>query len=370
MKTDYYELLGVDKKSTDKDIKAAYRKAALQYHPDRNQGNPEAEAKFKEVSEAYEVLSDSKKRSIYDQFGHQGLSGQGYQGPQDMNDIFSSFGNIFEDFFGFKNPSSGKDRKHRGSDLRYDLEIPFKDAVFGSDQTVQYDRLISCSPCNGQGADPALGYTSCETCGGQGQVRRSQGFFSMATTCHKCQGEGRIPKKICPQCRGAGQISEKKKVSLKIPAGVQHGTKLRVAGEGEGGMRGGNYGDLYVVLHVAQDKTFHRDGNNLYMSQPMSFIQAALGANVTVETMDGPKEISIPSGSQHGDRIGIPGLGVPHLKKTTRGDLFVELKLVIPKKISKEERDLLEKYAEISGEKGYKSSNASGGGFFQRIFDS
>lgn len=365
-KQDYYELLSVSRNASASEIKAAYRKAALKYHPDRNPGDTDAESKFKEVSEAYEVLSDEKKRGIYDRFGHQGLAGQGYSGPQDVGDIFASFGSIFEDFFGFNPSGRSSNRARRGSDLRYDLTIEFKESVFGVEKEIEYERNVSCEPCRGSGADPSVGRAACSTCGGHGQVRRNQGFFSMTVTCPSCHGEGTVIKKPCNQCRGSGVTAEHKKISVKIPGGVDSGLKLRVSGEGEGGSLGGPSGDLYVVLHVKEDKKYIRDGVDIIVSQPISFVQAALGAELMVETLDGQRQIVVPAGAQHGQRITIAGEGIPHLRGVGRGDLFVELKVSIPKKLTREQKELLEKYAEISGEKGIKHS---GGGFFQRIFE-
>lgn len=363
-KQDYYEILAVAKDADSSTIKAAYRKAAFQYHPDRNPGNKDAETKFKDASEAYEVLMDESKRRIYDRYGHQGLAGQGYSGPQDVGDIFSSFGSIFEDFFGFGGSSSGQSR--RGTDLRYDLEITFKEAVFGVEKEISYERDISCSHCKGEGADPAAGKTTCSTCKGHGQIRRNQGFFSVAMPCSTCRGQGSVPKKICSPCTGSGMVKEKKKISVKIPAGVDSGIKLRVSGEGEGAQKGASYGDLYVVLDVADSAPFIRDGIDLILPFKISFTQAALGGECEVPTLEQPSSIKIPTGSQHGDRILIPSAGIPKLRGVGRGDLFVELQIEVPKKLSKEQKELLQKFAEISGDKVEKSS---GSGFFQRIFE-
>lgn len=364
-KRDYYEVLNVGREADASKIKAAYRKAAMKYHPDRNPDNAEAEEKFKEVSEAYEVLSDSQKRQIYDRFGHQGLAGQGYSGPQDASDIFSQFGSIFEDFFGFSGGGGGS-RARRGSDLRYDLELDFKEAVFGIEKEIEFERHVDCSPCGGSGATPGSGSTNCTTCGGAGQVRRNQGFFSVAVTCPSCKGEGSIIKDPCKKCRGNGRAVEEKKISVKVPAGVDTGLKLRVSSEGEGGQNGGPSGDLFVFLHVKESKQFIRDGVDVIFKQPVSFVQASLGCELEVETLEGEKQsISIPAGSQHGNQISISGSGIPHIRGAGRGDLIVQLEIVIPKKLSKDQRELLEKYAALSNEEFSKNSQ----GFFQRIFD-
>jgi len=364
-KADYYELLSINKSSSAGDIKTAYRKLALKYHPDRNPGDSVAEEKFKEVSEAYEVLSSPDKKNIYDQYGHQGLSGQGHQGFQDVGDIFSSFGNIFEDFFGFGG-GSGRTRARRGSDLRYDLSIDFEEAVFGVEKEIEFDRENSCSPCGGSGAEAGTERVHCETCGGAGQVRRNQGFFSVAVTCPSCHGEGSTVKNPCKPCRGTGKVAEHKKISVKVPPGVDTGLRLRVTGEGEAGSNGGPQGDLYVVLRVSESETYERDGSEIYYSHPIGMAQAALGCKVVIPTLDGDETIEIASGSQHGHTIKIPSLGVPHIRGVGRGDFHVILQVVVPKKLSKEQKELLQKFADISGEVVEPSGSGS---FFNRIFD-
>ena len=363
-KRDYYEILSVEKTATDGDIKTSYRKLALKYHPDRNPGDKSAEELFKEASEAYEVLSDGDKRSTYDRFGHQGLSGQGFQGFQDVGDIFSSFGSIFEEFFGFggQGGGGGRGRARRGADLRYDLAIDFQEAVFGADKDVEFERASECDVCNGARAE-AGGKSTCRTCGGVGQVRRSQGFFSVQTTCPTCRGEGEQITKPCKGCQGRGVKMVRKKIAVKIPAGVDTGLRLRVTGEGEGGAGGGPGGDLYVVLHVKESDLFERDGDDLILSKQVGIAQAALGCKVTIPTLEGEKPLDIPAGAQFGQRLTIPGAGVPHLKGVGRGDLHVQLEVVIPKKLSKEQRELLEKYAAVSGEEA-----GGGGGIFKKIF--
>ena len=365
-KRDYYEILSITRSSTKTEIKAAYRKAAMQHHPDRNPGNSEAEALFKEASEAYEVLTDERKRQIYDQFGHAGLQGQGYQGPQDMHDIFESFGSIFEDFFGFSGGGGkGRSKGRRGSDLRYDMELTFKEAVFGVSKEIEYQRHAACAPCKGSGATPGSKRSSCSACGGAGQVRRSQGFFSVASPCPDCRGEGSYLVDPCKTCRGNGLTLETKKLSVKIPAGVDGGVKLRVTEEGEEGAGGGARGDLYVVLHVEESTRFAREEWDIVIREPIAFVQAALGCERTVETLEGEITISIPAGVSYGHRITIPGAGIPHLRGVGRGDLHVELDIQTPKKLSKEQRELLEQFAELSGEKTKKL----GGGFCQKILE-
>lgn len=363
MKRDYYEVLGVAKSAGGDEIKKAYRQKALEFHPDRNPDNPEAEEKFKEASEAYEVLSDEQKRHTYDRFGHQGLSGQGFQGFHDVNDIFSSFGSIFEDFFGF---SGGGGRARRGSDLRYDLEIEFEDAVFGVEKEVKYDRAAICTSCEGSGAETPNDIKSCTTCGGVGQVRRSQGFFSMTTTCPTCRGTGSMITKACKACKGQGHVAEKKSVKVKIPAGVDTGVRLRVAGEGEAGDLGGSYGDLYVMIHVKDSDRFERDGNDIILKQPIGMAQAALGCKMKLQTLEDESEIEVSPGTQHGDTFTVKGAGVPSLRGVGRGDLIVEYHVIVPKKMNKDQREQLEKFAELMGDDVAGHENS---GFFSKLFD-
>ncbi len=348
-KRDFYEILSVARDASAEEIKKAYRKKALQYHPDKNPGNPEAEELFKEASEAYAVLSDSQKRQSYDRFGHAAF-GNGSSGFSDMGDIFSSFGSIFEDFFGFSQGGGGHNRARRGADLRYDLVLEFEDAVFGVEREIEFDREVACAPCHGSGAAPGSKPESCATCGGHGQVRRNQGFFSVATTCPNCRGEGKVIKSKCKNCSGRGLTMERKTVSVKIPPGVDRGVRLRVGGEGQAGTSGGPSGDLYVFLDVKESDLYERDENDIILKQPIGIAQAALGCTMRVQTLDGEREIHVPPGSQFGQRIVIPSLGVPRLKGVGRGDLIVELRVVVPKKLSNEQKQLLQKFAELSKE--------------------
>lgn len=361
-KQDYYQLLGVSKSASDAEIKAAYRKAALKYHPDRNPGDKTAEDRFKAASEAYAVLSDGEKRRIYDQFGHAGLGGQGFGGGQDAQDIFSSFGSIFEDFFGF----SGGGGRRRGADLRYDLTISFQEAVFGVEREISFKRDSLCQPCSGDGAEPGTERTPCLNCGGVGQIRKQQGFFSFASTCPACSGEGSKITTPCRSCQGRGSVREERKISVKVPAGVDDGVKLRINSEGESGGAGGESGDLYVFLQVEESPIFHREGLNIILSQEISITQAALGGAIEIETLDGKETIKVAAGSQFGDRILIAGKGVPRLRGVGRGDFYVELRVVVPRKLSREQRETLEELAQsLDGAKGGKKE----GGFFQRIFE-
>ena len=368
-KKDYYEVLGISRNATKPELKKAYRTSALKHHPDRNPGDKDAEAKFKEASEAYEVLSDDKKRAIYDQYGHAGLSGQGYHGPQDMEDIFSSFGSVFEDFFGFGGGQSQK-RQRRGADLRYDLAITFKEAVFGTEKTIQFKKKTICTHCQGSGAKPGTSPIQCSDCGGSGQVRQTQGFFSVMMTCSTCRGSGQIVKDFCSYCHGAGEVLKSKKIHVKIPPGVDSGVRLRVSNEGESAGAGGVNGDLYVVLNVEESPNFIRDGVDILVKQKINFVQACLGCELKVSTLDSEELITVPAGTQHGVRFRIRNLGVPYLKRSGRGDFFVEMHIDIPKKLSKPQKDLLVDYAKTSNISLTMNNNKkSSATFFQRMFD-
>lgn len=350
-KTDYYEVLGVSRNASDQEIKSAYRKLAVKYHPDKNPGNKEAEEKFKEAAEAYSVLSDPQKRAQYDRFGANGLGGSasGFD-PS----IFSEFGDIFGDFFGFGDlfgGAAGSRRRsgaQRGTDLRYDLEVNFFDAAFGLKTKIKIPRLETCEACSGSGAAAGSGPSTCPTCQGHGQVRYQQGFFSISRACHHCQGSGRIIKNPCKECRGEGRVRKEKTLEIRIPAGVDNGSRLRVSGEGEAGALGGPAGDLYVVLFVKEHEFFERQENNLYCTIPISFPQAALGCEITVPTLDGEEKLKIPEGTQSGSLFRIKGKGIPSLNGRGRGDLFVSVALMTPTKLTREQRKLLEHLAEIS----------------------
>ena len=367
-KRDYYEILGIEKAASDSDIKSAYRKAAMKFHPDRNPDNQEAEEKFKEASEAYEILSSAEKRATYDRFGHQGLgAGTGFN---DVNDIFQSFGSIFEEFFGFGGGGGGfggggRTRARRGADLRYDLALEFEEAVFGVEKEIEFERVAACTGCSGSGAKPGTARSRCKTCQGVGQIRRTQGFFSVATPCPACAGEGETIEHPCPTCKGRGRKKVERKMSVKVPGGVDTGLRLRVSQEGEAGSGGGPAGDLYVVLHVKDSDRFVRDGNDLVLAQQISMVQAALGAKLNIKGIDSEHSLDVPAGTQYGHRITIPGAGVPSLKGVGRGDLHVEFAVVVPRKLNREQRDLLQKFAEVTGDDGAAGQS----GFFQRLFD-
>ncbi|MFO8111740.1 MAG: molecular chaperone DnaJ [Desulfosalsimonadaceae bacterium] len=351
----YYEILGVDRNADANQLKAKYRKIALQYHPDRNPGDKEAEEKFKEAAEAYEVLSNPEKRQIYDQYGHRGLEGlqNGRSGGfRDFDDIFSSFGDIFEDFFGFRTAGrGGRSRGRRGADLRYDMTIDFMDAAFGRETEIELEKMETCDTCDGSGAKPGTEPEVCDQCGGSGQHVRTQGFFSVKSACPRCGGHGRVIREACPKCRGRQQVPVRKKVQLKIPAGVDNGQKLRLTGEGEPGVGGGPPGDLYVFLHVRPHEFFERKGTDIICKIELSFIQAALGDEVTVPTLTGEETIRIEKGAQYGDTIRIPDKGIVSLGNGLPGDQIVQLILKTPKHLNRRQEELLSEFAQLESEK-------------------
>lgn len=359
MSQDYYEILNVSKNADQETIKKAYRQMAMKYHPDKNPGDKIAEDKFKEAATAYEILGNPEKRSQYDRLGHQAFSGPGGQGGgfSDINDVFSSFGDIFSDIFGegFGGVRSqrGRKREARGADLRYRMDIRLEDVIQGLEKEIEYETESNCQKCHGSGGDPQYKPERCPQCGGSGQVVRAQGFFSMASTCSACRGEGEIIKKKCRSCHGCGRKVLKKKIKVKIPAGVNTGTRLRIGGEGEGGYRGGGPGDLYVEVYVKEHPDFERLENDIYGKVEITYLQAILGAEVSVKTLGGEKTIKIPSGTQPRAKIRVMGQGVPILRGHGRGDMYFIVDLKIPKRISKKENALLEELQEISQKGGF-----------------
>jgi len=350
-KRDYYEILGVKKAAANDEIKKAYRKLALQYHPDRNPGDKQAEERFKEAAEAYEVLSDMEKRRLYDQFGHAGLQQTGFTGFRDFSDIFSSFGDIFEEFFGFGAKRGQQARARRGADLHYDLAVKFMDSVFGTETEIEIPRHEACDECHGTGTKGGAAPSVCSMCGGRGQVTRSQGFFSISTTCPTCQGRGTVITDPCRKCRGGGRVRSSKKLSLKIPHGVETGSRLRLQNEGEPGDPGAPRGDLYVYIRVEEHEVFRREGDDIVVAIPITYSLAVLGGEIEVPTLEGSDHLDIPAGTQSGQDFRLHGKGVPHLRGRGRGDLIVVAYIETPKKISKEQEEILRHLAELEGSK-------------------
>ncbi len=350
-KRDYYEVLGVARDAAEQDIKSAYRKLALKFHPDRNPGDKAAEDSFKEAAEAYAVLADTDKRHMYDRFGHAGLGGAA-TGGFDPNvftgfeDILGGLGDVFGlgDIFG---GGGGRRRggPQRGSDLRYDLEISFEESARGSETTLQIPRQDACDTCGGNGAAPGSKPTPCPQCQGRGQLRYQQGFFTVARTCGNCRGGGTIVTKPCQTCKGAGRIQKEHKLTVRIPAGIATGQRLRLAGEGEAGLAGGPPGDLYVVVHVQEHAFFQRDGNDLYCEIPVGFPTVALGGEITIPTLDGDEPFSVPDATQTGTTFRLRGKGMPDVSGRGHGDLLVTVKVVTPKKLTKEQKKLLDQFA-------------------------
>jgi molecular chaperone DnaJ len=339
-------LLGVARTCTEQELKSAYRKLALQFHPDRNPNNPDAEEKFKEVSEAYAILADSEKRAVYDRYGHSGLGGAGQGGGFDPSG-FQDISEIFGEFFGFGDASGGgsgrrRSRVQRGADLREDLSLEFEEAFFGTETKVNVRRHEACEECRGSGAAPGKAASTCKACAGRGQVRYQQGFFSIARTCPTCQGTGSVIADPCAKCKGEGRVLRQRTIDAKVPAGVEDGTRIRFSGGGEVGQFGGPAGDLYVVLHVKEHPFFEREGNDLHCVVPLSVTQAAMGAEIRVPTMEGEHVLKIPDGTQPGSTFRIKNKGVPVLNGHGRGDLYVQVRVLIPAKLSKRQRELLQ----------------------------
>lgn len=350
-KRDYYEVLGLARDASPKDIKSAYRKLAMQFHPDRNPGDEEAEAKFKEAAEAYEVLADEDKRATYDRFGHDGLKG-GFRGGgggfRSVDEIFEQFGDIFGDIFGFGGGGGGN-RAARGVDLRMDMELGFEEAVFGTSREIIVPRNIGCSTCDGSGAAPGTERSPCSTCHGRGQVHHAQGFFTLTSTCPHCHGRGSVVETPCEDCEGRGLVREEREVQVTIPAGVDDGTRLRLRGEGESSQGGGPRGDLYVFLRVRPSEQFERDGSDLHFRAPISFVQAALGCELEIPTLEGSEVIEVPAGTQTGEQIVMRERGVPRVNRGSRGNLFIHFFVEVPRELNDRQRELLLEFADSAG---------------------
>ena len=348
---DYYKILGVSRDASEEEIKKNYRKIAMQYHPDRNPGNKEAEEKFKITSEAYEVLRDPEKREIYDRYGMEGLKGTGFTGFRGFEDIFSAFGDIFEDFFGFGTTYKRRAKVRQGADLRYDLKISFNDAAFGKETEIEIPKNVICEICNGTGAKPGTYPTECPNCKGTGQVTRSQGFFTISTTCGQCHGEGKFIPHPCKECRGYGRVRKNKTIQIKTPAGIDTGSKLRIRGEGEEGERGGPPGDLFVFIYVEPHDFFAREGDDIICQIPISFPQATLGAEIEIPTLNGKRKITIPKGTESGEIFRLKGEGFPKLRGYGRGDQLVQVIVKTPKNLSKRQEQILKEFEELGKHK-------------------
>ena len=377
-KRDYYEVLGIGREATDQQVKSAYRKLALKHHPDRNPGNREAEERFKEAAEAYAVLADREKRSLYDRFGHAGVTGAGAGAGAGFDPtIFADFSDIFAglgDVFGFGDIFGGRRRRggpQRGSDLRYDLEITFEESATGAETTIQIPREETCETCSGSGAAPGTSPETCSQCRGTGQLRYQQGFLTVARPCSTCRGTGKTIARPCQTCRGAGRIARERKLTVKIPAGIATGQRLRLYGEGEHGSSGGPSGDLYVVVHVRDHAFFHREADDLYCEMPISFPTAALGGTIEVPTLNGHEDLHIPSGTQAGHRFKLRGKGMPNVSGRGHGDLHVIARVTVPKKLTREQKHLLEELANTIKEETVTldGSESAEKPFFERVKD-
>lgn len=346
---DYYEILGVERHASTEQIKRAYRQAAMKYHPDRNPGDAEAEEKFKACAEAFEVLSDPQKRQRYDRFGHEGLRGAGVHDFSGMNsdDIMSMFNDLFGDLFGGRRGGfGGGARGRRGNDLQTDIDIELAEVVTGTTRTVEFTRQDLCETCGGSGAKPGSGTAACNTCGGRGQVGVRQGFFQVVRTCPHCGGRGQIIKDKCGTCKGSGRRPKSRRLEVKVPPGVEDGNAIRLPGEGEPGDHGASRGDLHVVIRIRPHPLFQRHGDDVIVHLPISFTQAALGAKIQAPTLDGPTELTIPHGTQHGQSFTLRASGLPNLRTGLRGDQIVRVLIEIPKKLTDRQHELLREFAE------------------------
>jgi molecular chaperone DnaJ len=374
-KRDYYEILGVPRDATDQQLKSAYRKLALKYHPDRNQQNAEATERFKEAAEAYAVLCDKDKRAAYDRFGHAGVSGAGAGGFDPS--VFAGFEDIFGnlgDLFGFGDVFGGRRRRggpQRGSDLRYDLEISFEESFTGTETAIQIPREETCETCSGSGAAPGSAPEICSQCRGTGQLRFQQGFLTVARPCPNCRGTGKMISRPCQACRGAGRVGRERKITAKIPAGIATGQRLRLYGEGEHGSAGGPPGDLYVVVHVQEHSFFHREGDDLYCEMPITFPLLAIGGRVRVPIVNGAEEITVPAGTQPGTRFKLRGKGMPNVSGRGHGDLYVIARVAVPKKLTKDQRRLLEELGALLPQEQIELAAGDGAEkpFFEKVKD-
>ncbi|PDQ20215.1 molecular chaperone DnaJ [Mesorhizobium sanjuanii] len=368
MKADFYETLGVEKGADDKELKSAFRKLAMQFHPDRNPGDHSCEHKFKEINEAYETLKDPQKRAAYDRFGHAAFEHGGMNGGAQGFGA-GGFADIFEDIFG--DMMGGRQRRssggrERGADLRYNMEITLEEAFAGKTAQIHVPASISCTECSGSGAKPGTQPVTCSMCNGHGKVRATQGFFSIERTCPQCQGRGQTIKEPCPKCAGQGRVTEERSLSVNIPAGIEDGTRIRLANEGEAGLRGGPSGDLYIFLAVKPHEFFQRDGADLYCKVPISMTTAALGGSFEVATLDGTQtKVKVPEGTQNGRQFRLKGKGMPVLRQPNVGDLYIQTAVETPQNLSRRQRELLEEFEQLSSQDNSPQSS----GFFARMKD-
>ena len=366
-KRDYYEVLGVVRTANEAEMKAAYRKLAMKWHPDRNPGDKECEHQFKEINEAYDVLKDGQKRAAYDRFGHAAFEQGGGQGPGFGADFASSFSDIFEDLFGMGGRrGGGRGGRERGADLRYNMEITLEEAYGGKTAQVRIPTSVTCEACSGSGAKAGSKPKTCATCGGAGKVRHTQGFFTLERTCVACQGRGQVIENPCPNCVGSGRVTRERTLSVNVPPGVEDGTRIRLAGEGEAGMRGGAQGDLYIFLSLAPHQFFQRDGADLHCRVPISMVTAALGGAFDVPTIDGGQtKVKVPEGTQSNRRFRLAGKGMPVLRTRQHGDMYVQVLVETPQKLTKKQKELLQEFDKHSS----TETQPEAAGFFSKVKD-
>ncbi|QYK45026.1 MAG: molecular chaperone DnaJ [Xanthobacteraceae bacterium] len=366
-KRDYYEVLSVTRTATDSEIKTSFRKLAMQWHPDKNPGDKDCEARFKEINEAYDCLKDPQKRAAYDRYGHGAFENGGAGGPGGFGgDFTSAFSDIFDDLFGGLGRRARSGGRERGADVRYNLEISLEEAFNGKTATIEMPTNVTCEVCSGTGAKAGTQPVQCKTCGGSGRVRHAQGFFTLERTCVSCQGRGAIVQDPCKACSGAGRVQKERTLEVPIPAGVEDGTRIRVAGEGEAGARGGGNGDLYIFLTVTQHAMFQRDGADLYCRVPVSMVTATLGGEFEVPTIDGGRtKVKIPEATQSGKRLRLGGKGMPVLRSRARGDMVVQVVVETPQKLTKRQKELLREFDREST----KDTHPESAGFFAKVRD-
>ena len=368
-KRDYYEVLGLARGAGDQEIKSAFRSLAKKHHPDYNQGDAGSEGRFKEINEAYEVLKDPQKRAAYEQYGHaafEGGGGPGGFGPEFASSMEDIFENFFGDFMGGRGGQRGRPGHERGSDLRYNMEITLADAFNGKTAEIVVPTSMACEPCSGSGAKPGTTPSACSTCGGHGKVRASQGFFTIERTCHSCQGRGEVIDDPCGDCSGLGRVSRERTLSVNIPAGVEDGTRIRLAGEGEAGLRSGPAGDLYIFLSIQADSFFQRDGSDVFCRAPISMVKAALGGHIDVPTLEeNVTRVKIPAGTESGKQFRLKGKGMPVLRTKMMGDMYIQVDVETPKNLTKKQRELLEEFEKESK----NDTSPESAGFFAKVKD-